>query len=118
VEAAPDADGVEEGLVELEDRALGRRDVVVDGDLAEGVDDGAGVDLVGAAGAAGFAADAEPDGRGVEEGVFLAELDEAQDLGGGVVHGVGGGAAGRAAEAVEAALHVLVAELADLVGER
>src|SRR4030042_1660949 len=46
-----------------------------------GVEDGAGMDRVGAAGAAGFAADAEPDGGGVEEGVLLAELDEAQDLG-------------------------------------
>jgi len=110
VEAAPIADAVEEGLVELKDGAFAGGDLFVDSHLAEGVDDGAGVDLVGAAGAAGFAADAEPDGGGAKEGVFLAELDHAQDLGGGEFHKGGGRTAGGAAQAVETALYILLAQ--------
>ena len=55
----------------------------------------------------------------VEElsGELLAELDEAQDLGGRDVHGVGGRAARGAAEAVETALHILLAQLAHLLGK-
>jgi hypothetical protein len=51
----------------------------------------------------------------VKEGVLLTELDEAQDLGWGIVHGVGRGAARGAAKAVETALHILLAQLAHLL---
>jgi len=117
VEAAVEADSGEEGLVESKDRLFGGGDVLFEGELSEGVDDGAGVDLVRAAGAAGFAADAEPDGGGMEEGVLLAELDEAQDLGRRDVHGIGSGAAGGAAEAVVTTPHVLLAQFTDLFDE-
>jgi len=112
VQPAKVTDAVQKGLVQLEHRALGRRHVLLDGHVAQGVDHRPGVDLVGAARAARLAADAQPDGRRLQHGLFLPELHQAQDLSRRVLHELGRRAARRAALAVVAARHVLVAQRA------
>ncbi len=85
---------IQEGLVEAGHIGLGRSLTAGDGFLLEPVHHPGDVDVVGAAGGAGLAGGADPDGAAAQHPVCLTQQRQADDLVGVEIHGEGQGAAG------------------------